>query len=349
VMILGEISVGERADFNVDQVRRASIMRNHSATHLLNAALRQHLGAHVNQKGSLVEERRLRFDFSHPTPLTEADIQSLEGLINFHILENQAVETEVMSMDDAVAKGAIALFGEKYGDEVRVLSMGLQQTKEEGHFSIELCGGTHVHSTGDIGLFKITSETGVASGVRRIEAVTGLAAFDFVKQLQSEQKRLANLLKTDPTRLFERTEQLVSEIKLSEQALAQAQQKLALYRAIELLEDVEVIAGHKVLIKYVEDLSSQHLKGLVEQLKLKMQEGIILLVIAHGDKVQLCAGVTDGLKFKVKAGDLVKTAALCVGGKGGGRSDFAMAGGKDSSRVHEAVVVAREWVEKSLS
>ncbi|MEC8009629.1 MAG: alanine--tRNA ligase [Pseudomonadota bacterium] len=347
VVTRGTVSVGDRSVFAIDAQRRASIKRNHSATHLLDAALRKLLGEHVNQKGSLVEENRLRFDFSHQQALTQDEIAAIENLVNEHVLHNEPVVTEVMSMDDAKAKGAIALFGEKYDDTVRVLSMGALE--QESHFSIELCGGTHVAATGDIGLFKITSESGVAAGVRRIEAVTGQAALKFVADLQAAQRQVAQTLKTDPSRLQERSVQVMAELKEKDSTIAAANQKLALFRASELVEESETIGGVKVVAQFVEGISSANLKPLVEQVKEKLGQGIVLLVIADGEKVQLGAGVTSDFTSKVKAGDLVKTAAVAVGGKGGGRPDFAMAGGTDKSRVHEAVSVAKDWLNEKLA
>lgn len=346
VVIQGELKVGDRASFDVDAERRAAIRRNHSATHLLDSALRHVLGPHVNQKGSLVEPNRLRFDFSHTQALTQAELDKIEALINDNILHNEAVVTEVMPMEEAVAKGAIALFGEKYEDVVRVLSMGSRF--EDKHFSIELCGGTHVNATGDIGLFKIISEGGVAAGVRRIEAVTGQGALDFIANMQATQRQVAKTLKTEPQRLLERSEQLMAELKDRESTIAAANQKLALYRANELLEQVEILADVKTVIQYIEGVSSAHLRALVEQVKQKIGEGVIMLMIAEGDKVQLAAGVTKGLTQRVKAGDLARFAAGVVGGKGGGRPDFAMAGGNDPSRVHEAVVETKNWLVDAI-
>lgn len=346
VVLHGSVGSGERADFYIDVKRRESIKRNHSATHLLDAALRKVLGEHVNQKGSLVEAGRLRFDFSHPKAMTSDEITQVERMVNHHVLTNQSVVTETMTMDEAKAKGAIALFGEKYEDVVRVLSMG--ELIENTHFSIELCGGTHVNSTGDIGLFKIISETGIAAGVRRIEGITGTAAMQYVEDLQQTQLQVAGTLKTEPYRLLERSEHVMAELKEKDVTIAAANQKLALYRANELLEDLEMIKDTKVVVQFVEGVASAHLRALVEQMKQKIGEGIILLIVAEGEKVQLCAGVTKALSKTLKAGDLVKLASEVVGGKGGGRPDFAMAGGSDPSRVHEAVVKTKKWLAEQL-
>jgi len=339
----GEIVLDTRGRFEVDFKRRDDIRKNHSATHLLHAALRKTLGEHVNQKGSHVDNNRLRFDFSHTGAMSPAEILAVESLVNQHIIANMPVQTEIMSIADAQTKGAMALFDEKYDDQVRVLTMGLD------NYSIELCGGTHVKATGDIGLFKITSETGTASGVRRVEAVTGMTAYQLVQQLEQTHQSLAQLLKTDVSRLEEKAEQLVLDLKNKDIEIDKANKKIAVHQAMQLVNESQLIGDVKVLVRAVEGIKAAQLRDIVEQLKQQIGEGIILLAIEDKAKVQLCAGVTSGLTRRLKAGDLVKYAAQFVDGKGGGRPDIAMAGGADPSRIHEALVNAEQWLNEKLS
>ncbi|MBL75248.1 MAG: alanine--tRNA ligase [Idiomarinaceae bacterium] len=334
------IKLGDAVTAEIDSERRANIRRNHSATHLLHAALRDILGDHVQQKGSLVEAERMRFDFAHFEPLTKAQITELERVVNEQIRKNVRLTTQVMNIDEAKKAGAMALFGEKYDDDVRVVRMG--------EFSMELCGGTHVVATGDIGLFRITHETGIASGVRRLEVVTGAAAFEFMANQQAILNQLTADFKTDETGLLGKVEQLQSKYRELERKAEQLQQKLAQQAGGGLVQQAVEMNGHKVIVAQLEDTEAKALRGIVDDLKNQLGSGVVLLATAQGSKVSLIAGVTKDLTSIVKAGDLVNQAANVVGGKGGGRPDMAQAGGSNPEHLSEALATATSWLEQSF-
>lgn len=335
-----ELRLGDRVEVEIDSQRRAAIKRNHSSTHLLHAALRNVLGEHVTQKGSLVTAERLRFDFSHFAALTAAEIDAIELQVNEEIFANHQLTTALMPIEEAKQAGAMALFGEKYDDDVRVVRMG--------DYSMELCGGTHVDRTGDIGMFRIVSEAGIASGVRRIEAVSGLAAVRHSQHQQQLLRQSAGLLKTDPAQLPERLQQQLDRAKGLERSIADLQQQLASQAGGSLVDDALEIAGKKVILAQLENVESKALRGMVDDLKNQLGSGIVVLAIANDNKVSLIVGVTKDLTSKVKAGDIVNVAAAEVGGKGGGRPDMAQAGGTDSSKVSEALAAAQRRIEELL-
>ena len=339
--VLGSIAINARVNAQIDQVRRNAIKQNHSATHLLHAALRDVLGEHVNQKGSLVEADKFRFDFSHYEGVTTEQLQQAERLVNEEIQKNNSLSTELMQIDDAKEKGAMALFGEKYDDEVRVVSMG--------DFSIELCGGTHVQQTGDIGLCKIISEAGIAAGVRRVEAVTGMAALDYVHQTENKINAAASLLKGESAALVEKVEQSLSRNKQLEKELRQLKEKMASQQGGDLAGQVKDIAGVKCLVANLEAADPKSLRGIVDELKNKLGSVVIMLAAVNGDKVSLIAGVTKDLTGKVKAGELVNHVASQVGGKGGGRPDMAQAGGSEPENVEPALASVTEFLTAKLS
>lgn len=337
----GDITSDSELNANVDGGLRQSTMRNHSATHLLHAALRDVLGSHVQQKGSLNDPDRLRFDFSNPEAVSREDLATVERMVNEKIFENHSVEAAVMSMDEAKEHGAMALFGEKYGDEVRVLTMS--------PFSVELCGGTHVKRTGDIGPFKIVSETGIAAGVRRIEAITGEKAVAWMQQSESKFHNLGKLLKADPAQSVEKVEQLLDKSKQLEKQIQQLQSKLASSQGSDLASNAEDVNGVKLLVAKLEGVEPKALRDMQDQLKNKLGSSIVVLGIAGDDKVSLIAGVSKDLISKVKAGDLIKMVAEQVGGKGGGRPDMAQAGGKDPAALPAALDSVKPWVLDKLA
>jgi alanyl-tRNA synthetase len=337
----GTIKEGQSLIAEVDNERRIDIIRNHSATHLLHAALRKILGSHVSQKGSLVAHDRLRFDFSHPKPITPEELIEIETLVNRKILDNQDTNTEVMALEEAKKSGAMSLFGEKYDEKVRVLNIG------EG-FSIELCGGTHVLHSGDIGLFKITTETGIAAGVRRIEAVTGEQALAWVRESEICLNRIAGLLKTDHSGAEGKLEQLLDKTRKQEKEIDRLKVSLASSTGTDLADEAQLIAGIKVLVKQLQDADPKSLRNTVDQLKNKLGTGVILLATVNESKVSLVAGVTKDITDRIKAGDLVNFAAEKVGGRGGGRADMAQAGGNDPSGLEDLLNSAPQWVEKKL-
>ncbi|PKF79277.1 alanine--tRNA ligase [Vibrio sp. vnigr-6D03] len=326
VLSEGVLAKSDSVSTNVDAERRAAISLNHSATHLLHEALRQVLGEHVMQKGSLVKADNLRFDFSHLEAMTPAEIKEVERLVNTHVRRNHTIKTDIMDIESAKAKGAMALFGEKYDDEVRVLSMG--------EFSTELCGGIHASSTGDIGLFKIVSEGGIAAGIRRIEAVTGEGALDAIEA--SHDKFEAKL------------SEAANKAKALEKEIQQLKDKLASQASASLTSQVKEIAGVKVLVSELDGADNKALRGMVDELKNQLGSGIIMLGNVSGDKVGLIAGVTKDLTGKVKAGELVNMVAQQVGGKGGGRPDMAQAGGTDATALPEALSSVGAWLEERL-
>ncbi len=326
VLAQGVLATGDQVDAIVDEKRRAAISLNHSATHLLHAALRKVLGEHVAQKGSLVRAETLRFDFSHLEAMTPAEIKEVERLVNQEIRHNHKIETNIMNIDEAKAKGAMALFGEKYDDQVRVLSMG--------DFSTELCGGIHASNTGDIGLFKIISEGGIAAGIRRIEAVTGEGALDYLDAQQAQHDA--------------KVSEMAAKAKLLEKEIQQLKDKLAAKESAGLINQVKQIAGVNVLVAQLNGADNKALRGMVDDLKNQLSSGIIMLGNVAEGKVGLIAGVTNDLTNKVKAGELVNMVALQVGGKGGGRPDMAQAGGTDAHALPSALESVDAWIAERL-
>ena len=336
----GVLRMGDRVNALVDAHRRQAIVLNHSATHLLHAALRTVLGAHVQQKGSLVEPERLRFDFAHYEPVTPAQLREIEDLVNAQIRANAQAQTRLMSMDDAMQSGAMALFGEKYGDEVRVLSIG--------EFSVELCGGTHVGHAGDIGLFRITAETGTASGVRRIEAVTGARALHWVRDNEQRLARIAELVKGNREDVDERVAQLLEKSRLVEKELQQLKGKLASSQGGDLAGQAIDIDGLKVLAVRLDGADSKVLRETLDQLKNKLGSAAVVLAAVDGEKISLVAGVTKDRTGQIKAGELVNMVATQVGGKGGGRPDMAQAGGNQPAQLDVALQSVPAWVRERL-
>jgi alanyl-tRNA synthetase len=338
----GSLKVGDTVTAEVDHALRQATRLNHSATHLLHAALRKVLGLHVTQKGSLVAPDRLRFDFSHYSAVTPEELREIERLVNAEVRANAEAETRLMNFDDAVAAGAMALFGEKYDSEVRVLRIG--------EFSTELCGGTHVSRAGDIGLFKILSEGGVAAGVRRIEAVTGEAAFDYVAQTEHRLRDVAGLVRGSREDVEEKVRQLIERSRKLEKEIAQLKDKLASGRGKDLASEAVEIAGIKVLATAVEGADAAALRNAVDQLKGQLGTAVIVLGAAGSDgKVTLIAGVTADATSKVKAGEVINFVAQQVGGRGGGRADMAQAGGTDAAALPAALQSVAAWVKDRLN
>ncbi|MEK9916156.1 MAG: alanine--tRNA ligase [Betaproteobacteria bacterium] len=335
-VVSGQIKVGDSVTSEVDSDHRSATMFNHSATHLLHAALRSVLGSHVQQKGSLVDASKTRFDFSHPKPLSQAEVEEIEIVVNEAIRGNANVNARVMNYDAAIESGAMALFGEKYGDEVRVVGMG--------EFSTELCGGTHVARTGDIGLFKIVAESGVASGVRRIEAVTGKGAIDYLHKRERQLTDVASVLKVGTDGLNDRVTQMVDNVRQLEKELSRVKAKLASSQGDDLSAKVREINGIQVLATQLDDADVAALRAAVDQLKSKFKTAIVLLSSVNDGKVTLIAGVTSDLTKKYKAGDLVNFVAKQVGGKGGGRPDMAQAGGTQPELLDGAIESVFSWV-----
>ena len=298
------------------------------------------MGDHVTQKGSLVDQWRTRFDFSHSQPVTADELREIEDLVNQEIRLNHAVETRRMNYDEAITHGAMALFGEKYGDEVRVVGMG--------DFSTELCGGTHVKRSGDIGLFKIVSETGVAAGIRRIEAVTGDVALQYVQTQQEQLVEIAQAIKVQPQEIGQKLSQILDNVKSLEKELARLKSKLASSQGDELLNQAVEIKGAKVLAAAIEGADAKALREAMDKLKDKLKSAAIVLAAVEGGKVSLIAGVTQDLTAKVKAGELVNMVAQQVGGKGGGRPDMAQAGGTSPQNLPAALATVASWVEQRL-
>ena len=337
----GTLSVGDKLSAEIDAERRDATIRNHSATHLMHAALRDVLGEHVQQKGSLVNNERLRFDFSHTEAVKPEQLFEIERMVNQQIRSNLDTQAEEMAIADAKAKGAMALFGEKYGDEVRVVSMG--------DFSIELCGGVHVKRSGDIGCFKIIAETGIASGVRRIEALTGVGAVDYSNHQSNKINKLSSLLKASNDELEDKLSQVLGKLKSQEKEISQLKSKMATQTGKDLTADAVEVGGIKVLAVKLEGVDSKSLRDTMDQLKNKLGSAAIVLATVDGDKVSLCAGVTKDQIKRIKAGDLVNTVASQVGGKGGGRPDMAMAGGSQPENLDKALGSVKAWVESQLS
>ena len=337
----GNLAVGDSVSCVIDAKRRQAIKANHSATHLMHAALQKVLGNHVAQKGSLVNENYLRFDFSHTDPVTADELTAIERLVNDEIRANSPVDTELMSPDEAQKAGAMALFGEKYGDLVRVLTMG--------DFSKELCGGTHVTSTGDIGLFRITSETGIAAGIRRIEAVSGAGAVEYTLSQQHTLQEISSLLKTDSAHAIDKIQQLQTKGRQLEREIDKLNARIASGSGSSLEDDIQTIGEHKLLVTRIDDIEPKALRETVDKLKDKIQSGIVLMATVRGEKISLIAGVTKNLTSELNASTVVNHLATQVGGKGGGRPDMAQAGGDDIAALDGALNDTTTWLIDSLN
>jgi alanyl-tRNA synthetase len=335
----GTLKVGDSVTAQVDAARRHATVRNHSATHLMHKALREVLGTHVQQKGSLVNDERTRFDFAHNAPVTDAQIRQIETLVNAEILANDAAQAAVMDLESAQKTGAMMLFGEKYGETVRVLSIGSSK---------ELCGGTHVDRTGDIGLFKVVAESGVAAGVRRIEAVTGGHALAYLQSLEAAVHSTAASLKASPAELEQRVAQMLEQMRSLEKEVAALKGKLASAQGDELLSQAVDVKGLKVLAALLVGADAKALRETMDKLKDKLKTAAIVLAAVDGDKVQIAAGVTADSVGRLKAGELVNFVAQQVGGKGGGKPDMAMAGGTDPSRLGQALQSVQGWVNERI-
>ncbi|HMS27111.1 MAG TPA: alanine--tRNA ligase [Burkholderiaceae bacterium] len=344
VLLSGSLKVGDTVNTQVNAAKRAKTIRNHSATHLMHKALRAVLGDHVQQKGSLVNAERTRFDFAHNAPVSEAEIAAIEAFVNDEVLNNAATKAKVMDIESAKATGAMMLFGEKYGEHVRVLEIGS---------STELCGGVHVERTGDIGLFKIVSEAGIASGVRRIEAVTGLNALAYVQELESTAAKAAGTLKVTVPELGGRIQTVLDHSKALEKEIAALKGQLASHQGDALLSKAVDVKGIKLLVAKMDGVSSadaaQTLRDTVGKLKDKLKSAVVVLASSDAGKVQLAVGATADVMGKVKSGELVNYLAAQVGGKGGGKPDMAMAGGTDASKLDAALASAQAWVNEKLS
>ncbi|MDJ0879130.1 MAG: alanine--tRNA ligase [Halieaceae bacterium] len=342
VVLSGQVRVGDSLDATVDAGVRQATALNHSATHLLHAALREVLGDHVQQKGSLVDSQRLRFDFSNPQAVSREELKAIEDMVNDQIRANSEVTTRLMGMDAAMEAGAMALFGEKYGEEVRVLNMG-------GDFSVELCGGTHVERTGDIGLMRITSESGISAGVRRVEAVTGAAAIAAFDAAEDKLAQIGELVKGDTATVVDKVGALRTANRELEKEIKQLKQKLASSAGGDLASQAVEVSGARVLAASLDGADPKSLRDTVDQLKNKLGSGVILLAAVEGDKIALTAGVTKDLTDKVRAGDLMKEFAGRLGGKGGGRPDMAQGGGSDVGALAGALDAVPEWVQDQLA
>jgi alanyl-tRNA synthetase len=340
VLKTGKLSVGDKLQARVNISARNNTMRNHSATHLMHKALREVLGEHVQQKGSLVDTDKTRFDFVHNAPMSDEEINRVEQIVNAEILANAQTQARVMDIESAQKTGAMMLFGEKYGDEVRVLDIGSSR---------ELCGGTHVSRTGDIGLFKITAESGVAAGVRRLEATTGEGALKLVQAQQALLNQVAAELKSPAHELTIKISQLLDSQKSLEKELARLKSKLASSQGDDLADQATEINGVKVLAANLEGADANALRETMDKLKDKLKSAAIVLASVNDGKVSLAAGVTSDLISKLKAGDLVNHVASQVGGKGGGKPDMAMAGGTDASQLPQALASVSAWVQQKLN
>jgi len=343
VLTSGSLKVGDVVTAQVSMDMRAKTIRNHSATHLMHKALREVLGEHVQQKGSLVNAERTRFDFAHNAPVTDAQITAIEAKVNAEILDNAQASARVMDIEAAKATGAMMLFGEKYGDSVRVLNIGS---------SIELCGGVHVQRTGDIGLFKIVAEAGIASGVRRIEAVTGKNALVYVQELESTAAKAAGALKVTVPELSERIQTVLDHSKALEKEISALKGQLASHQGDALLSKAVELKACKLLVAKMEGVSAadaaQTLRDTVGKLKDKLKSAVVVLASSDAGKVQIAVGATADVMGKVKSGELVNFLAAQVGGKGGGKPDMAMAGGTDAAGLDKALASAQGWVSEKL-
>ena len=335
----GLLKIGDKVTAQVNATRRAATVRNHSATHLMHKALRAVLGEHVQQKGSLVNAERTRFDFTHNAPVTDQQMHDIEALVNAEILANVATQSRLMDIESAKKTGAMMLFGEKYGEVVRVLDIGS---------STELCGGTHVQRTGDIGLFKMVAEGGVAAGVRRIEAVTGEGALAYLQQLENTVTRVAETVKAPVAELNQRIAGVLDHVKQLEKEIAALKGKLASSRGDELVQQATDVKGVKLLAVRMDGADSKTLRESMDKLKDKLKSAVIVLAVVDGAKVQLAAGVTPDLVARVKAGELVNFVASQVGGKGGGKADMAMAGGTEPAKLAAALASVQAWVAGKL-
>ena len=342
IVTMGSLKATQNVEAIVKADIRTATARNHSATHLLHAALRQVLGEHVQQKGSLVASEILRFDFANDQPVSFAQLQEIERIVNAEVMTNTAVSTELLDIDAAKEKGAMMLFGEKYGDEVRVLSMGT--TKDEKNFSIELCGGIHVKRTGDIGLFKITSEGGVAAGVRRIEAVTGTKALEVVQKVDADIVHINDLLKAQKEQTVEKIEATVEAAHQLQKQIEQLNQKLANFQASELMDQVQEIAGRKTLISTVQNMDAKSLRNLHDSVKSKLDQAVIVIAAVEGDKVSLIASVAKDFTANIKAGDIIKHLATELGGKGGGKPDLAQGGAPLNEKFAPVIADLATWL-----
>ncbi|MFM1927997.1 MAG: hypothetical protein RIR28_580 [Pseudomonadota bacterium] len=338
-VVQGEVSMGQALMAEVDLVRRARTARNHSVTHIMHKALREVLGAHVQQKGSLVDADKTRFDFAHNQPMTAQEIATVEAKVNAEILLNTPTQAQIMGFDEAVKGGATALFGEKYGDAVRVLDIGSSR---------ELCGGTHVARTGDIGLFKLVSESGVAAGIRRVEAITGDRVLSHLQLLDQEVQQAAGLLKASPAELQQRLAQLVEANRTLEKEIGRLKSKLTASAGDDLADQAIAVGAHRLLATVIEGATSGDLRQLLDQLKSKLQSAAIVLASVEGEKVTIIAGVTPDLTAKIKAGDLVNHVASQVGGKGGGRPDMAQGGGTQPAALPGALESLRSYAKSQL-
>lgn len=343
IVTVGHLKASQTVDAIVKADIRAATARNHSATHLLHAALRQILGSHVQQKGSLVASDILRFDFANDQPVSFEQLQEIERLVNAEVIANTAVSTELLDIESAKAKGAMMLFGEKYGDEVRVLSMG--SIIEEKNFSIELCGGIHVQRTGDIGLFKITSEGGVAAGVRRIEAVTGTKALEVVQKAEADIVHINGVLKAQKDQTVEKVEAIVETSSALQKQIEQLNQKLASLQAAELLSQVQTLAGRTTLITTVQGMDAKALRNLHDGVKSKLENAVIVLAGVEGDKISLIASVAKEFTASIKAGDIIKHLANELGGKGGGKPDLAQGGAPLNEKFAKVMADLTAWLE----
>jgi alanyl-tRNA synthetase len=339
ILTQGTLAVGDHVDAQVDTQVRAATVRNHSATHLMHKALREVLGDHVQQKGSLVNAERTRFDFAHNAPVTDAQIREIEAKVNAEILANAAAQARVMDIESAQKTGAMMLFGEKYGETVRVLDIGSSR---------ELCGGTHVKATGDIGLFKVVAEGGVAAGVRRIEAVTGANALAYLQSLEDSVAQAAGALKAPTTELNARLAQVLEQVKTLEKEVSALKGKVASAQSDELLTQAVDIKGTKLLVAKLEGADAKTLRDTMDKLKDKMKSAVIVLAAVDGEKVNIAAGVTADNTGKVKAGEMANFVAQQVGGKGGGKPDMAMAGGTDAAALPKALASVQAWVTERL-
>ena len=341
-IVSGEFAIGDEVEVQVDQALRQATALNHSATHLLHEALRKVLGDHVKQKGSLVDSERLRFDFSHGEAVSPEQIRKIEHIVNSEVLKNTEVTTDVMGMEDAKAKGAMALFGEKYGDSVRVVSIGAE-------FSVELCGGTHVSRTGDIGLLKVSAETSVAAGVRRIESVTGMKALEFCDNQQDSITDIASIVRGSRTTVGDKVQGIIDENRRLQKDIEKLKNKLANAAGSDLMADLRQINGVGVLATVVDGADAKSLRGVGDQVRSKIQSGVFFLAAIEGEKAALVAGVTSNLTGHIKAGDLLKFVTSQVGGKGGGRPDMAQGAANSIENLPAALESVYEWVEENLS
>ncbi|RUS65672.1 Alanine--tRNA ligase [Saezia sanguinis] len=339
VLEKGALHIGDALNAQVNEILRGATMRNHSATHLLHKALREVLGSHVQQKGSLVDSDKTRFDFSHDVPVTREQMIDIENRVNIEVLTNQETHARLMGIEEAQESGAMMLFGEKYGDEVRVLDIGSSR---------ELCGGTHVERTGDIGLFKIVSESGVAAGVRRIEAVTGLNALHYLQSMEETVQQSAATLRAAPAELQQRIGQTLDDMRALEKEIAALKSKLAASQGDELAEQASDVKGVKVLVTTLDGADAKILRETMDKLKARLGSAVVLLASTEGSKIQLAAGVTKDLIGKVKAGELVNMVAQQVGGKGGGKPDMAMAGGTEPAHLGSALQSVTPWLSERL-